>query len=112
MLRQNYGRDIPVWPASSQPIGFPVILVEPYTPRRDQALGYDMYSERIRRAAMRRAWQTGQPAANGIVQLVQEQGVAKRHPGFLPYAPISAAPAASPPALRRASSRERRCAYV
>src|SRR3546814_2225490 len=36
MLRQNYGRDIPVWPATSQPIGFPVILVEPYTPRRDQ----------------------------------------------------------------------------
>src|SRR3546814_6964469 len=77
MLRQNYGRDIPVWPATSQPIGFPVILVEPYTPRRDQALGYDMYSERIRRAAMPRAWQTGQPAASGIVPPVQDKGVAK-----------------------------------
>jgi len=98
MLRQNYGRDIPVWPATSQPIGFPVILVEPYTPRRDQALGYDMYSERIRRAAMRRAWQTGQPAASGIVQLVQEKGVAKRQPGFLIYVPIYAGRAASGPA--------------
>ena len=90
MLRQNYGRDIPVWPATSQPIGFPIVLVEPYTPRRDDALGYDMYSERVRREAMRRAWQTGQPAASGIVQLVQEKGVAKRQPGFLIYVPIYA----------------------
>ncbi|HWV59255.1 MAG TPA: CHASE domain-containing protein [Sphingopyxis sp.] len=95
MLRQNYGRDIRVWPATSQPIGFPIVLVEPYTPRRDQALGYDMYSERIRREAMRRAWQSGQPAASGIVQLVQEKGVAKRQPGFLIYVPIYAGRAAS-----------------
>ncbi len=90
MLRQNYGRDIAVWPATSQPIGFPIVLVEPYTPRRDSALGYDMYSERVRREAMRRAWQTGQPAASGIVQLVQEKGVAERQPGFLIYVPIYA----------------------
>lgn len=95
MLRQNYGRDIPVWPATSQPIGFPIVLVEPYTPRRDDALGYDMYSERVRREAMRRAWQTGQPAASGVVQLVQERGVAKRQPGFLIYVPIYAGRAAS-----------------
>ena len=98
MLRQNYGRDIRVWPATSQPIGFPIVLVEPYTPRRDQALGYDMYSERIRREAMRRAWQTGQPAASGIVQLVQEKGVARRQAGFLIYVPIYAGRDAPAPA--------------
>ena len=38
MLRQNYGRDIPVWPATSQPIGFPIVLVEPYTSRRIRSL--------------------------------------------------------------------------
>ena len=42
-LRENYGRDIKVWPATDQPIGFPVVLVEPHTPRRDAALGFDMY---------------------------------------------------------------------
>ena len=68
-LRENYGRDIKVWPATNQPIGFGVVLVEPYTPRRNVALGFDMYSEPTRRAAMRRAWQTGQPAASGIVHL-------------------------------------------
>lgn len=90
MLRQNYGRDIAVWPATDQPIGFPIVLVEPHTPRRDSALGYDMYSEPVRREAMRRAWQTGEPAASGIVRLVQEKGAARRQPGFLIYVPVYA----------------------
>ena len=89
-LRENYGRDIKVWPATDQPIGFPVVLVEPYTPRRNAALGFDMYSEPTRRAAMRRAWQTGQPAASGIVHLAQEKGVKIKQPGFLIYVPVYA----------------------
>ena len=90
MLRQNYGREIRVWPASDQPVGFPIVLLEPHTPRRDEALGFDMYSEPVRREAMRRAWQTGQPAASGILQLVQEKGAARRQPGFLIYVPVYA----------------------
>ena len=89
-LRENYGEDIKIWPATDQPIGFPVILVEPYTPRRHAALGFDMYSEPIRRAAMRRAWQTGHPAASGIVRLQQEKGVRVKQPGFLIYLPVYA----------------------
>ena len=89
-LRENYGEDIKIRPATDQPIGFPVILVEPYTPRRHAALGFDMYSEPIRRAAMRRAWQTGHPAASGIVRLQQEQGVRVKQPGFLIYLPVYA----------------------
>ena len=89
-LRENYGRDIKVWPATDQPIGFGVVLVEPYTPRRNVALGFDMYSEPIRRAAMRRAWQTGQPAASGIVHLAQERAAKVKQPGFLIYVPVYA----------------------
>ncbi len=97
-LRENYGRDIKVWPTTDQPVGFVVVLVEPYTPRRDAALGFDMYSEPTRRAAMRRAWQTGQPAASGIVQLAQEKGVKIKQPGFLIYVPVYArAPAGTNP---------------
>lgn len=98
-LRANYGRDIRVWPrASSQKVGFPVVLVEPYTPRRDAALGFDMYSETTRREAMRRAWQTGQPAASGIVQLAQERAARVKQPGFLIYIPVYARrPVESPP---------------
>ena len=89
-LRENYGRDIKVWPATDQSVGFAVILIEPYTPRRDAALGLDMYSEPVRRAAMRRTWQTGQPAASGIVQLRQEQQAKDKQPGFLIYVPVYA----------------------
>lgn len=87
-LRENYGQDIKVWPATDQPVGFAVALVEPYTPRRHAALGFDMYSEPVRRAAMRRAWQTGRPAASGIVQLAQERAATVKQPGFLIYLPI------------------------
>jgi CHASE1-domain containing sensor protein len=97
-LRENYGEDIKVWPTTDQPIGFAVVLVEPYTPRRHVALGFDMYSEPVRRAAMRRAWQTGQPAASGIVQLAQERAAKVKQPGFLIYLPVYArAPAGSGP---------------
>lgn len=90
MLRENYGRDIAVWPATDQPVGFPIVLVEPYTPRRQSALGYDMYSDPIRREAMRRAWQTGRPAASGIVELVQEKRAVQKQTGFLIYVPVYA----------------------
>ncbi len=95
-LRQNYGQDIAVWPASDQPVAFPIVLLEPDTARNRDALGFDMYSEPTRRAAMRRAWQTGRPAASGIVELVQEEGETDRQPGFLIYLPVYAGtPAAS-----------------
>ena len=90
-LRANYGRDIKVWPGTSkQPIGFAVTLVEPYTPRRNAALGFDMYSEAARREAMRRAWQTGRPAASSIVYLAQEKVTKQKQPGFLIYVPVYA----------------------
>ena len=89
-LLENYGEAIKVWPATDQPVGFPVVLVEPYTPRRHAALGFDMYSEPVRREAMRRAWQTGRPAASGIVRLAQESTTTAKQPGFLIYLPVYA----------------------
>jgi len=101
-LRTNYGRDIPIWPATTdQPIGFGVVLVEPYTPRRNVALGFDMYSEPVRREAMRRAWQTGRPAASGIVHLAQERAAQHKQPGFLIYVPVYARAATPPPAASK-----------
>jgi len=96
-LRQNYGKDIKVWPAATdQKIGFAVTLVEPYTPRRHVALGFDMYSDPTRRAAMRRAWQTGEPAASGVVELAQERLATRKQKGFLIYIPVYARLPASP----------------
>lgn len=88
-LLQNYGRTIPVWPDSDQPIGFPIVLIEPDNDRNRRALGFDMYSEPVRREAMVRAWRSGEPAASKLVELVQEGQQAKQ-PGFLIYLPLYA----------------------
>lgn len=89
-LAENYGEAIKVWPATDQPVGFPIVLIEPDDTRNHRALGYDMYSEPVRREAMRRAWQTGEAAASGIVELVQEGTGARKQPGFLIYVPVYA----------------------
>ena len=44
---------------TTEEYGFAVVLVEPYTPRRDAALGFDMYSEDTRREAIAQARDSG-----------------------------------------------------
>lgn len=61
--------------------------LEPLDARNRAALGYDMYSDSIRRAAMQRARDTGRPALSGAVRLVQEI-TGRPQPGFLLYVPV------------------------
>ena len=61
-----------------------IIYLEPLDVRNQAAMGFDMYSEPVRRAAMDKAWMTGQPAATGKVTLKQEIGDEKQA-GFLLY---------------------------
>ncbi|WP_423148276.1 CHASE domain-containing sensor histidine kinase [Rubrolithibacter danxiaensis] len=65
----------------------PIIFIEPLDFRNLRALGFDMYSETIRREAMDRAIITGKAALSRKVKLVQEtnQNV---QPGFLLYLPV------------------------
>ncbi|HET6851566.1 MAG TPA: CHASE domain-containing protein [Pyrinomonadaceae bacterium] len=56
--------------------------------RNKRALGFDMFSEAVRRQAMETARDTGNPTASGRVQLIQEQGVQDKQEGFLIYAPV------------------------
>lgn len=62
-------------------------LLEPQTPGNVSALGYDMYSEGVRRAAMQVAMRTGGAGMSGRVQLLQDQGRAPI-PGILIYVPV------------------------
>ncbi len=64
-----------------------IVMIEPIGPRNLQALGYDMFAEPTRRAAMERARDSGQPAASGRVELVQEI-TPERQAGFLIYVPV------------------------
>ncbi len=73
-------------PDGSQPYSVPVTYLQPDTARNRRALGYDMYSEPVRRAAMVEAESTARPVASDNIVLQQEgSGEA---PGFLIYMPV------------------------
>jgi PAS domain S-box-containing protein len=64
-----------------------IIYLEPQDRRNQAAIGYDMFSEPVRRAAMERARDNGNAAASGKVTLVQEIDQQKQA-GFLIYVPV------------------------
>jgi signal transduction histidine kinase len=79
--------DFHVWPSDARPEYHSIIHLEPLDRRNAAAIGYDMYTEATRRAAMDKAARTGTAAASGKVTLVQEiEG--QKQPGFLIYLPV------------------------
>ena len=64
----------------------PVLYLQPDTLRNRRALGFDMYSEPVRREAIDEAIRSARPTATGRVVLVQEGG--EENPGFLIYMPV------------------------
>ena len=76
-------------PPSNQPFAVPVTNLQPDTERNRRALGFDMFSEPVRREAMLEAQQTARPTASGKVVLAQEAG--GDSPGFLIYMPVFSA---------------------
>ena len=79
--------DYSIHPPGNRPVFSSIIYLEPFSAANRRAFGYDMFSEPIRRAAMERARDTGEPAMSGKVILVQE-GKGADQPGFLIYQPI------------------------
>ena len=78
---------IPVWPTGERDEYTSIVYLEPLDERNQRAIGYDMFSEPVRRAAMEKARDTGEPAASGRVTLVQEFG-RDAQAGFLIYVPV------------------------
>jgi signal transduction histidine kinase/CHASE1-domain containing sensor protein/CheY-like chemotaxis protein len=76
-----------VWPEDPRDEYHAILYLEPLDRRNAAAIGYDMFTESTRRAAMERARDSGEAAASGLVTLVQEIDETKR-PGFLIYVPI------------------------
>jgi two-component sensor histidine kinase len=74
-------------PTDDQAYAVPVMYVQPDTERNRRALGFNMYAEPVRRAAMQEAQSFARPTATGKVVLVQE-GKAQGAPGFLIYMPV------------------------
>ncbi len=86
--------DYRVWPLGDRPLYSAITNLEPLDWRNRRAIGYDMFSDPTRRQAMERARDTGEVAASGKVELVQEIDTG-RQPGFLMYLPVYGRPARS-----------------
>lgn len=85
-LERNYGVTRKPWPETGENYRTPIVLLEPANERNSRALGFDMYSEPTRRAAILAALTERRLRASGSVQLVQENN-ADPQPGFLIYTP-------------------------
>ncbi|GGD58342.1 histidine kinase [Erythrobacter arachoides] len=73
-------------PDGNRPFAIPVTFLQPDTERNRQALGFDMYSEPVRRAAMQEAERTARPTATERIVLAQEGD--GEEAGFLIYMPV------------------------
>lgn len=86
-MHQQGLQDFHVWPEHERPEYHSIVYLEPLDWRNRRAIGYDMFTEPVRRAAMEQARDTARPAASGKVQLVQETNEAPQA-GFLIYVPV------------------------
>lgn len=94
---QNYA----LWPEGDRPMHTAIIYLEPLDWRNRRAIGYDMYSEPVRKQAMDKAVENDMAAISGKVTLVQETSKDVQA-GFLMYLPVyRAGTAVSTPTSRR-----------
>ncbi|HVS29868.1 MAG TPA: CHASE domain-containing protein [Thermoanaerobaculia bacterium] len=86
-IRANDFADFRIWPEGPRDEYHTIVLLEPVDRRNRMAIGYDMYTNPVRRTAMARARDSAEPAASRLVSLVQEV-IGEQQPGFLLYVPI------------------------
>ncbi|CCE24134.1 PAS domain S-box protein [Methylotuvimicrobium alcaliphilum] len=76
-----------VWPEMPNDMHAPIVYIEPFDAQNRQALGYDSYSERLRRMAMDRARDSGRAAMTAKTILIHEPA-AEAQPGYILYMPV------------------------
>lgn len=76
-----------VWPKGVREAYSAIVYLEPFDARNRRVLGFDMFSEPTRRAAMERARDAGQMRLSGKVRLQQENGEDEQA-GMLLYVPV------------------------
>lgn len=86
-LRSKSLPNYAVYPEGQRDAYAPIVFLEPLNNRNLRALGYDMYSEPVRRAAMEQARDQNKVTLSGKVTLIQEtdQNV---QAGTLMYVPV------------------------
>jgi len=92
-------------PPGQRPEYAPIVQIEPMMGRNLALTGYDTYADPVRRQALERARDSGNPALTGKLQLVSETPEDPQ-PGVVIYQPIYA------PHLPRATMEERRAHLI
>lgn len=88
-MRRSGFPDFRVWPVEPRDEYHAIVHLQPQIQRNKAAMGYNMFSDPIRREAMERARDKGVPAASGRVILIeQDTGPSDKQQGFLIYAPV------------------------
>ncbi|TRC98020.1 histidine kinase [Mesorhizobium sp. WSM4303] len=84
MLRD---RSVPhaIYPDTAQSWRTPVVLFEPLDPANESTIGYDMFTEPVRREAIEKAMADDAQHASGLVQLGQGTGAAQTFTGLLVF---------------------------
>lgn len=86
-MRARGAEGFHVWPEGARGEYHAILFLEPQDRRNRAALGYDMFTDPTRRAAMERARDEGVPVASGMVTLVQEID-GPHQAGYLIYVPV------------------------
>ena len=87
-IRGEGFKDYAIRPEGARDIYTAISYVEPFSGVNLRALGYDMFAETTRRAAMERARDTGEAALSGKVVLIQDTEQTKKQAGTLLYLPV------------------------
>jgi signal transduction histidine kinase len=75
-----------VFPRGVREFYGPILYIEPKTAENLSVIGYDMYSEPVRHAAMEAAWRAAAPRMTGRVRLLQDLDPTSA--GLLIYVPV------------------------
>ncbi|MFZ8922095.1 MAG: CHASE domain-containing protein [Nitrosopumilaceae archaeon] len=84
---EKYDIKFTIHPEGTRTKYYPVTYLEPHDFRNTRALGYDVYTEEIRRQSVDEAINTGQTTITGKITLVQEVGKDIQN-GFLMLLPV------------------------
>ncbi|MFC3079474.1 CHASE domain-containing protein [Phenylobacterium terrae] len=86
-IRRQGDPDFTIRPDTPREEVHAIVYLEPRDARNEAAIGFDMFTHPVRRAAMAAARDAGEPVMSGKVELVQEITEDKQA-GFLIYQPV------------------------
>lgn len=86
-VRKEGFPDFSIEPAGEREFYTSIKYLEPFDWRNQRAFGFDMWSNQLRREAMKKARDTGRAALSGRITLVQETEHNSQN-GFLLYVPV------------------------